>query len=79
MVRHVAAAPRLLVVDTEPRARLFVEEHVLLLRAATERDDGIVLEEEQRVGDLFLDARGDEPLLELVDGRVRSATEPEGA
>ena len=51
-------------------------EHVLFLRAAPERDDGIVLEQEQRVADLARDAPLHEPLLQRVRLRVRNATQP---
>ena len=36
------------------------------MRAAAERDDRLVLEEEQRVADLAADARVDEALLQRV-------------
>ena len=75
--RDVAAAARLRRRST-PRAReiLVAGEDVLLLRAAPERDDRIVLEEQDDVADASrVDARLDERLLERVRAR-RSATRP---
>ena len=78
VVRDVAAAAGLEVVDPQPGARLFRREDVLRMGAAAERDDRIVLEEEERVADLAADACFDEALLEGEGVSVAHAAEPVG-
>jgi len=76
VIRDVAAAPGFEERDALRRALLGADDDVLALRAAAEGDDGVVLEEEQRIADLSGDALLDEAFLEAMRFVVADPTEP---
>jgi hypothetical protein len=77
MVGDVAAATRFHQVDAAHRAFAVREQDVRALGRAAERDDRLVLEQEQRVGSATVVARLDERLHELVDRLVAPGAEPD--
>ena len=76
VVGDVAAAAGLVDFEAARAEELGRHEHVIDLGGATQREDRLVLEQEQRVRDLAALPRGLQALLELVRGPVGDATEP---
>src|SRR5262249_5439178 len=78
VVRDVAPPTRLDAVDPQPRARALAHEDMGRIGATPQRDDRIVLEEEEGVADVPAHARFDERGLEIVGFAVGDSPEEMG-